>query len=126
MGYHLFKTPFMSEKEKSSKVDFPGEARMESLEIGSALYQTRLTKKFKNRENWVKPNEKRVLAVIPGTIQKIMVQEGDTVSAGTPLLILEAMKMRNQVLAPVAGTVSGIHVSEGEMVPKSQLLLELD
>lgn len=116
----------MSEKEKSSKVDIPGEARMESLEIGSALYKTRLTKKFKNRENWVQPNVNRIKAVIPGTIQKIMVQEGDAVSAGTPLLILEAMKMRNQVLAPVTGTVSGIHVSEGEMVPKSKLLVELN
>jgi len=116
----------MSNKEKSSKKSPLSEDRMESLEIGSALYQTRLTNKFRNRENWIKPNERQVLAVIPGTIQRIMVQEGDTVSAGTPLLILEAMKMRNEVLAPVTGIITGIHVSVGEMVPKSHLLVELD
>ncbi len=103
-----------------------GETRMESLEIGGALYKTRLTKKFKNRENWKKHDERKVVSVIPGTIQRIMVQKGEKVQAGTPLLILEAMKMRNEVLAPVAGTITGIHVSEGEMVPKSHLLLELD
>jgi len=116
----------MSNKEKSSKKSPGAEPRMESLEIGSALYKTRLTRKFKNRENWEKPDEKRILAVIPGTIQRIMVKEGDAVSAGTPLLILEAMKMRNEVLAPVTGTVTGILVSEGEMVPKSHLLVEMD
>ena len=74
---------------------------MESLEIGSAVYATRLTAKFRNRANWQRPDEKRVEAFIPGTIQQIMVQEGQEVETGTPLLILEAMKMRNEVLAPL-------------------------
>ena len=99
---------------------------MESLEIGSNIYKTRLTAKFRNRQLWVKPNEKRIEAVIPGNIQRIMAKEGDEVSAGTPLLILEAMKMRNEVLSPVNGVVLKIHVSEGEMVPKSHLLIEMD
>ncbi len=116
----------MSKKEKSSKKSPSGEPSLEALEIGGALYKTRLTKKFRNRENWKKPDERKVVSVIPGTIQRIMVQKGDVVSAGTPLLILEAMKMRNEVLAPVDGTITGIHVSEGEMVPKSHLLVELD
>ena len=99
---------------------------MDSLEIGNALYTTRLTSKFKNREIWKKPNEKMIVAVIPGNIQKIMAKEGDEVIAGTPLLILEAMKMRNEVLSPVNGVVLKIHVSEGEMVPKAHLLIEMD
>jgi len=55
-----------------------------------------------------------------------MAKEGDKVSAGTPLLILEAMKMRNEVLSPIDGVVKKIHVKEGEMVPKSFLLIEMD
>jgi biotin carboxyl carrier protein len=54
-----------------------------------------------------------------------MAREGDEVAVGTPLLILEAMKMRNEVLSTVDGVVLKIHVREGEMVPKSHLLLEL-
>ena len=116
----------MSSKEKSSKKIPAGEPGMESLEIGSAIYTTRLTAKFKNRGLWQKPDEKRIEAIIPGNIQKIMAKEGDEVSAGTPLLILEAMKMRNEVLSPINGVVKKIHVSEGEMVPKSYLLIEMD
>ena len=116
----------MSDKKKTSKMNSSSEFPLESLEIGSAVYKTRLTAKFKNRELWAKPNEKKIEAVIPGNIQKIMAKEGDEVSAGMPLLILEAMKMRNEVLAPVNGVVLKIHVSEGEMVPKSHLLIEMD
>ncbi|MDF1575306.1 MAG: acetyl-CoA carboxylase biotin carboxyl carrier protein subunit [Bacteroidales bacterium] len=116
----------MSKKEKSAERPLSGDTKLESLEIGSAVYRTRLTNKFKNRPLWEKPDEKRVEAVIPGTIQKIMVKEGDTVTAGTPLLILEAMKMRNEVLAPLSGTITRVHVTVGEMVPKSHLLVEMD
>jgi len=116
----------MSNKEKSSKKKSASKAPVESLVIGSAIYKTNLTAKFKNRELWQKPDEKKIEAIIPGTIQKIMAKEGDEVSAGTPLLILEAMKMRNEVLSPVNGVVMKIHVSEGEMVSKAHLLIEMD
>jgi len=115
----------MSNKENSSKKSRPAPPPMETLEIGGAIYTTRLTSKFKNRKLWKKPNEKMIEAIIPGNIQKIMVKEGETVTAGTPLLILEAMKMRNQVLSPVTGVIVKIHVSEGDMVPKSHLLIEM-
>ena len=114
----------MSNEHKSSKKSMTNTA-LESLEIGSALYVTRLTSKFKNRETWQRPDEKRVEAFIPGTIQRIMVKEGQKVSTGTPLLILEAMKMRNEVLSPLTGILKKIHVIEGEMVPKSHLLVEM-
>lgn len=114
----------MSNKEQ--KKNSVAQPLMEELEIGKTLYTTSLTKKFRNRETWSKPNEKLVEAVIPGTIQKIMVKEGQEVSAGTPVLILEAMKMRNEILAPVTGVVPKIHVKEGEHVPKAHLLFEMD
>lgn len=116
----------MSNKDLPSKKKPAGEQNMESLEIGSAIYTTRLTGKFKNREHWQRPDEKRVEAIIPGTIQRIIAKEGDQVTAGTPLLILEAMKMRNEVLSPLNGMIKKIYVSEGEMVPKSHLLIEID
>lgn len=116
----------MNDREKTSDMTSPNDQRLDSLEIGSVSYTTRLTAKFRNRQQWKRPNERRVEAVIPGTIQRIIVREGEEVSAGSPLLILEAMKMRNEVLAPMAGVVRKIHVNEGEMVPKSHLLVELD
>ena len=114
--------PIEQHSEKGSRE----EPALESLEIGNAVYTTRLTSKFRNRIHWERPDERIVKAVIPGTIQRIMVKEGDQVSAGQPLLILEAMKMRNEVLAPLEGVIRAIHVTEGEQVPKSHVLVELD
>jgi len=114
----------MSTKAKAGENKAEQELPMEQLEIGSALYETRLTNKFRNRENWQRPDERKVDAIIPGTIQRIMVSEGDEVSPGTPLLILEAMKMRNEVVSPLQGIIKKIYCSEGDMVPKSQLLVE--
>ncbi len=116
----------MSQKEQHSKKRSKTQPPLESLEIGNAVYTTRLTSKFRNRINWERPDERIVKAIIPGTIQRIMVKEGDQVSAGQAMLILEAMKMRNEVLAPLEGVIRAIHVSEGEQVPKSHVLVELD
>lgn len=66
-----------------------------------------------------------VKAPMPGLVIRIEVAEGDIVSAGAGLLVLEAMKMENELKAPAAGTVRAIHVSAGQAVEKGQLLLEL-
>jgi biotin carboxyl carrier protein len=97
---------------------------MEKLQIGSAVYRTHLTSKFLNRKQWSRPNEKQVLALIPGTIQKVMVTDGEVVQQGTPLLILEAMKMRNEVVSPMEGEIKKVAVVAGEKVSKSHLLVE--
>ena len=116
----------MSKKESTLKKKPIQEPPLEELEVGNVIYTTRLTTKFKSRLNWERPNERVVIAIIPGTIQKIMVEVGDRVEAGVPMLILEAMKMRNEVLAPVAGVIRTVNVKEGDLVPKSHLLVELD
>ena len=97
---------------------------MEELVIGGAVYKTMLTAKFRNRKHWNRPDERKVVAFIPGTIQEIMVEEGMEIEQGTPLLILEAMKMKNNLLAPVTGVIKKIHVTVGDHVPKSHLLME--
>jgi biotin carboxyl carrier protein len=114
----------MSNTETKGKKGRKTAPPLQELEIGSVGYSTRLTLKFINRRVWQRPDERMVLSVIPGTIQKIMAKEGDDVDPGTPLLILEAMKMRNEVKSPIHGVISRIHVREGEQVPKAHLLVE--
>ena len=53
---------------------------------------------------------------MPGTILKVNVANGDTVKAGTVLVVLEAMKMENEILAPKDGTVTQVLVSRGASV----------
>ncbi len=114
----------MNKTDHSSKRKSQDELPMEELEIGGAIYKTRLTSKFRNREKWIRPDQRKIEAIIPGTIREIMVVEGSEVTQGTPLLILEAMKMNNKVLSPMDGIIKKIHVSEGDLVSKSHLLLE--
>ena len=55
-----------------------------------------------------------------GKVWKIVAKEGDTVSNGDTILILEAMKMEIPVVSPVDGTVNQITVSEGDSTESGQ------
>ena len=60
--------------------------------------------------------EQSTAAPMPGLVLKILVKPGDVLTRGTPLLILEAMKMEHQIVAPRDGTVAAVHCAEGELV----------
>lgn len=62
-------------------------------------------------------------APMPGMIREILVQEGEEVSAGSKLLILEAMKMENVLKAASAGRVKSIRVKPSENVEKGHVLI---
>ena len=65
-----------------------------------------------------------IVAPIPGTVVSVDVREGDVVRAGTPLVVLESMKMEQVVAAPAAGVVEKVHVEVGATVaPGDELLL---
>src|SRR5262245_22271528 len=55
------------------------------------------------------PGGERIAAPIAGRVVKVLVGEGDTVSAGQAVVVLEAMKMENELVAERGGTVSAIH-----------------
>ena len=57
-----------------------------------------------------------VKAPLPGTIMSFKVKEGDTVSAGDTVCVLEAMKMENDVKTSQGGTVKKILVGVGDAV----------
>ena len=67
-----------------------------------------------------------VKAPMPGLVLNIMVEPGQAVSKGDPLLILEAMKMENVIKAAGDGIVKKIAVEKGAAVEKGHLLLELE
>lgn len=66
-----------------------------------------------------------IKALMPGRVVRIMVSEGDTVTKGAPLLILEAMKMENEIQAPAAGTVDRLLVSPGQTVESGAELVHI-
>jgi 3-methylcrotonyl-CoA carboxylase alpha subunit len=65
-------------------------------------------------------------APMPGTVVKVLVEEGDEVEEGQTLLVLEAMEMEQSVTAPHAGTVRALPYAEGARVPGGAVLAELE
>ncbi len=57
-----------------------------------------------------------VKSPLPGVIIDVYVKEGDTVSVGQRLVMLEAMKMENSIEADRAGKVTSVKVKKGESV----------
>jgi len=53
---------------------------------------------------------------MPGTVVRVGVEAGETVTAGQPLVWLEAMKMEHAVNAPAAGVVTALPVTVGQQV----------
>jgi pyruvate carboxylase subunit B len=62
---------------------------------------------------------------MPGKVVKVLVTEGQQVSSGDGLLVIEAMKMQNEIRASRAGRVEKVHVSEGDGVEAGFRLVRL-
>lgn len=63
-----------------------------------------------------------LIAPMPGILVRAEVASGDKVTAGQPVLILEAMKMEHQILAPADGTMSELRVKPGTQVEAGDVL----
>ena len=115
-----------SRKEaKSKKNQNAPELQFEKFVLQETEYHTLYTKKFLARKNWVANDPKKVLSFLPGTIVEIFVKAGRKLQEGEPVLILEAMKMRNIVKMPMDGVMKAIDVSVGDKIPKGHLIFEL-
>ena len=65
-------------------------------------------------------------APMPGKVVALLAQAGQRVDKGTPLLILEAMKMEHTITAPAAGTVKAFCYAAGEQVADGAALVEFE
>ncbi len=66
-----------------------------------------------------------IQAPMPGLIVEIFVKEGDSIKAGQPAFIIEAMKMENIIRAEVDGAIEKIYVKQGESVNSDQHLAKI-
>ena len=67
-----------------------------------------------------------IVAPMPGTVEQILVQPGDSVERGQTVIIMESMKMELEIAAHRAGVVKRVAVEQGDQVDKGMRLLELD
>jgi propionyl-CoA carboxylase alpha chain len=67
-----------------------------------------------------------LLAPMPGLVLRVLAEPGTVVTAGQPLLVLEAMKMEQTVSAPADGVVAELRAKAGEQVSTGQVLAVLE
>ncbi|MCR4604860.1 MAG: biotin/lipoyl-binding protein [Eubacterium sp.] len=68
----------------------------------------------------------KVKAPMPGKILAVKAEEGQSVSKGDVILLLEAMKMENEVVAPQDGTIASINVATGAAVEAGDVLATMN
>ncbi len=68
----------------------------------------------------------RIVAPMPGTVIRILAEPGADLSAGAPLLVIEAMKMEHTLRAPAAGHLKGIKCAVGDFVQEGAELADFE
>lgn len=69
---------------------------------------------------------KTIMSPMPGKVVKILVSEGDEVTAGQTMIVISAMKMESEFKAAVDGVVSRISVREGDTVEANKELIHIE
>lgn len=68
----------------------------------------------------------KLKAQMAGTVFEVSVKEGEEITAGQTVIILESMKMEIPVEAESPGRVAKIYVTEGDFVDEETVLAEID
>ncbi len=130
---NLDKRPIVAIVEGSKFEVWPEDAQMKTTEaLSGAALPAQAGVRSQPAGGYAPPNapvnlasnQTMVRAPIPGVIVEIQVKAGDEVDFGTPLFVIEAMKMRNAIRASRPGTVKEILVAIGQTVNHNELLLE--
>lgn len=67
-----------------------------------------------------------LITQMPGKVVKVMKKEGDKVTVGETVLILEAMKMENEIKSGAEGIVKSVNVKEGQALEAGFLMVEIE
>ncbi len=68
----------------------------------------------------------KIEAPMPGTVMDVKLKVGDKVTNGTPIAIIEAMKMENEIPATCDGTIASINVNKGDSVNTGTLIATIN
>ena len=89
------------------------------------IFDFELQQNYEPRDN-SDINEGKVIAPITGTVVKILKKNGQLVSTGEPLVIIEAMKMEYELKAPKAGRIKKMKAKPKEIINQNDILVEID
>ncbi|MFT7486865.1 MAG: biotin carboxyl carrier protein [Candidatus Paceibacteria bacterium] len=121
---------FVLSGTRSFGVSIEGDTNQIDITIAGHLYEVHIEDEREQAANAAERAAAKggglVVAVMPGVVVQILVEPGQAVTEGQPLLILEAMKMQNEIRSPLAGTVQEVHAQQGEAVSAGEKLLLIE
>ena len=119
----IFKLIYISEPNDEGIRDLTFEFNGQSRVISVLDKHVKTKSGSRRKADPSKPQE--VGATMSGNVVKILVEKGQAVSKGDPLLVTEAMKMETNITATRGGIVSAILVKEGSRIESGDCLLEI-
>ena len=94
------------------------------IAAGGKLYQGTLEKVSRGGSSTA-GNDADLISQFPGKVRKVLAQAGVQVEEGTPLLLVEAMKMEFTIRAPYAGLLKVVHVKDGQQISPGTRFVDL-
>jgi acetyl-CoA/propionyl-CoA carboxylase biotin carboxyl carrier protein len=107
---------------KRLEVSLPGDL---ALGGGGGRAAAPAKKKRRSSGGGAKVSGDAVTAPMQGTVVKVAVSEGDTVSSGDLIVVVEAMKMENPVTAHKDGVVTGLTLEAGSSINQGTVICEI-
>ena len=107
------------------KYEYEQENEIVRVFDNGGIFDFELQENYEQRDN-TEINEGKVTAPITGTVVKILKKNGQMVSAGEPLIIIEAMKMEYELKAPKAGRIKKMKLKTKEIINQNDILVEID
>ncbi len=120
----MIKMLFISEPDEDGyrQVTFELNGQSRRVRVKDNQYQVKTVQHAKAQ----KDSDDEIGAPLQGKLSGIMAKVGQEVEEGTPLFVIEAMKMESTISAPRAGVVKKIYLTSGEMVEQDDLVVKLE
>jgi biotin carboxyl carrier protein len=128
-GYLLIQDGCVYECRAGSEPGAEGRGSLR-VTVGAREYGVRLTDPKRLRGAGAAAGEQggraQIKAPMPGKVVRVMVEAGQAVEAGQPVVVVEAMKMQNELKSPKSGTVAELRAAPGSTVNAGDVLAVIE
>ena len=119
-------TLFIDNKPYSISLDSDSQISVNGEEYLIEVIDEQIQKLIKATPEAIHKKEVIITAPMPGLVIEIEVKEGDKITAGQGLIVVEAMKMQNEMNAPRDGIVKKVFVQKGQTVNSRDILIAIE
>jgi len=129
VDYHIIQDG-SSVLAKIKKVDL--DTKQVSLEHNNRIYTYSIATSLDHHVTTIRKSSAQknqdltIKSSMPGLVLDVLVENGQDIEKGQPVMVLEAMKMENVIKSKFAGRIKKVHCVKGDAIDKNQLLIECE